>query len=79
MSRKKILTFEELPDILTPQHVADYLGISRRRVYEYCQLTKEAGGLPSWKIGESRKIDKFDLFQWKESQKKGSYDTSLAM
>lgn len=69
MMRQKILTLVELPDILTPQHVADYLGISRRRVYEYCQLTPEAGGMISFLIGKSRKIEKADLIAWKENLK----------
>ncbi|MDB5053256.1 MAG: DNA-binding protein [Bacilli bacterium] len=67
--RQKITTLESLPDIMTPQHVADYLGISRRRVYEYCQLKASVGGLPSFKIGESRKIEKASLIQWIEAQK----------
>lgn len=68
-TREKAVTLEKLPDILTPQHVADYLGISRRRVYEYCQLTTDAGGLPSYSIGSSRKIDKADLVGWIKQRK----------
>lgn len=67
---EKIRKLEDLPDVLTPQHVADYMGISRRRVYEYCQIPKEAGGLNSYTIGGSRKIDKADLIEWKDSFKK---------
>lgn len=70
MEGKKILTLDELPDLLTPKHCADYLGISRRRIYEYCQMDSEAGGLPSWKIGESRKICKSELIKWIEILKK---------
>lgn len=66
---KKMIYLAELPDILTPQHVADYLGISRRRVYEFCLLNPTVGGLPSYTIGKSRKIDKADLISWKEAVK----------
>jgi excisionase family DNA binding protein len=74
-SRKKLLVLDELPEVLTPQHCADYLRISRRRVYEFCQLTPEAGGIPSWRIGASWKIDKEDLIRWKEDQKKARQST----
>lgn len=67
--RKKMLYLVDLPDILTPQHVADYLGISRHRVYEFCLLHPADGGIPSYTIGKSRKIDKADLMLWKEAQK----------
>lgn len=67
--RRKILRAEQLPDVCTPQVAADYLGISRTRVYEYCGIAPEAGGIPSYLIGGSRKIDKADLIRWKEAQK----------
>lgn len=66
---KKMIYLADLPDIMTPQHVADYLGISRRRVYEFCLLKPTDGGLPSYTIGKSRKIDKADLISWKETVK----------
>lgn len=68
--RLKILVSQDLPDICTPQICADFLGISRGRIYEYCQLAPEANGLPSYQIGGSRKIDKKDLLEWKERQKR---------
>jgi len=63
---------DELPELLTPQQVATYLGISRRRVYEYCQLSPDHGGIPSFTIGKSRKIEKSDLIDWIEKLKKGA-------
>ncbi|MFD3268531.1 helix-turn-helix domain-containing protein [Paenibacillus dendritiformis] len=62
---------EDLPDILTPQQVADYLGISRKKVYELCQVNPDLGGLISFSIGKSRKIEKSTLLIWLESLKKG--------
>ncbi|QJD87588.1 helix-turn-helix domain-containing protein [Cohnella herbarum] len=67
--RKRVLRAEHLPDVCSPQVAADYLQISRTRVYEYCGIAPEAGGIPSYTIGGSRKIDKADLLRWKEAQK----------
>lgn len=64
MTRSKILKLEQLPDILTPQLVADYTGVSRRRIYEFCQH----GELKSFTIGTSRKIRKSSLIAWLAQQ-----------
>ncbi|MNW46964.1 Helix-turn-helix domain protein [compost metagenome] len=62
---------DNLPDILTPQQVANYLGISRKKVYELCQLKQEHGGLSSFTIGKSRKVEKSVLLKWISSPKEG--------
>lgn len=67
--RQKILIADDLPDVCTPQICADFLGISRSRIYEYCQLSPAANGIPSYTIGGSRKIDKADILRWKEVQR----------
>lgn len=59
----------ELPDILTAQHIATFLKISRRRVYELFQLKPEHGGIPNFDIGASKRVDKIDFFVWIEKQK----------
>lgn len=64
--RKKRVSLEDFPDTLTPQQVADYLGISRRRIYEFCQLNPTDGGLLSFTVGKSRKIKKDSLIDWIE-------------
>jgi excisionase family DNA binding protein len=64
------MTKEEMPEILTAQHIATYLKISRRRVYELLQLKPEYGGIPSFDIGASKRVDKNDFFQWIEAQKR---------
>ncbi|SMQ60899.1 DNA binding domain-containing protein, excisionase family [Bacillus sp. OV166] len=63
---------QKLPDILTAQHIADYLGISRRRVYELLQMREEVGGIRNFQIGLSKRVDKKDFFQWIEDQKSNS-------
>lgn len=60
MRREKIITLDKLPDILSPQQVADYVGIARQRVYDLCQC----GALKSFSIGASRKITKSAMLHW---------------
>jgi excisionase family DNA binding protein len=61
---------DQLPEILTAQHIADYLTISRRRVYELFQMTVEAGGIRSFDIGNSKRVEKEDFICWIGEQKK---------
>jgi excisionase family DNA binding protein len=70
--RTKILAVNELPDVLTPQMAADYLGVSRGTIYTLCQIAPDVGGLRSYTIGNGRKIDLSDLIAWKEARKKES-------
>lgn len=60
---------QKLPQILTAQHIANYLGISRRRVYELFQLSEEAGGIKCFQIGTSKRVDREDFFKWIERKK----------
>ena len=71
---------DDLPDILTAQHIASYLKISRRRVYELFQLKPEFGGIPNFEIGASKRVDMLDFFNWIEAQKakKGQSSTVTA-
>ena len=69
MGQPKIIKVDELPDILTAQHISDYLGISRRRVYELFQWKPEVGGIPNFDIGFSKRVDKQDFLDWIEARK----------
>jgi hypothetical protein len=60
---------EQLPDILSAQHIANYLQISRRRVYELFQMTEAAGGIRNFDIGASKRVDKQDFIRWIEARK----------
>ncbi|MGC9935237.1 helix-turn-helix domain-containing protein [Priestia aryabhattai] len=60
---------QKLPNILTAQHIAKYLGISRRRVYELLQMSEEAGGIRCFQIGSSKRVDKEDFLEWIEQKK----------
>ncbi len=64
------ITLDSLPEILTAQHIADYLGISRRRVYELFDVKPEYGGIPNFDIGYSKRVEKTDLVKWIQEQKK---------
>jgi excisionase family DNA binding protein len=60
MSRDKITVLEKLPVILSPQQVADYVGIAHQRVCDFCQY----GEIKSFTIGALRKIRKSDMVAW---------------
>ncbi|MEK4974727.1 helix-turn-helix domain-containing protein [Niallia sp. FSL R7-0648] len=61
---KKYKTWDSLPDTLTAQHIAEFLSISRRRVYELFQTQIEHGGIPNFSIGTSKRVEKSDFKQW---------------
>lgn len=63
-NKNKFTTWESLPDTLTAQHIAEYLGISRRRIYELFQIHPNHGGIPNFKIGASKRVDKADFKLW---------------
>jgi excisionase family DNA binding protein len=59
---------DDLPEVLTAQHIAEYLTISRRRVYELFQMPEAAGGIPNFDIGYSKRVRKTDFLKWIESR-----------
>jgi excisionase family DNA binding protein len=64
------MTLNDLPDVITPQQVADILHISRRTVYSLLDLKPEAGGIPSFRVGErTRRINKQAFLRWMDQQK----------
>ena len=58
------MEMNDLPEILTAQLIANYLGISRRRVYELFQIVPNAGGIPNFEIGLSKRVEKEDFLRW---------------
>lgn len=54
----------DLPEIITAKHIALYLNISRRRVYELFQLKPSNGGIPNFDIGFSKRVLKEDFVKW---------------
>lgn len=63
------MTAHNLPPVLVAQQIADFLMISRKRVYELLQLHKEHGGIPNFQIGASRRVDRDDFLAWIETRK----------
>lgn len=70
MKAKQNIRIDELPEILTAQNIADYLVISRQRVYELFQLKPGSGGIPNFEIGLSKRAEKKDFIKWIEDRKK---------
>lgn len=64
MKNEKFTTWDSLPDTLTAKHISDFLGISRRRVYELFQIQVDNGGIPHFSIGTSKRVEKSDFKQW---------------
>ena len=67
--KKQYTTWESLPDTLTASHIAQFLGISRKTVYELFKLNVEHGGIPNFDIGASKRVEKADLAMWINNQK----------
>lgn len=61
---------EELPKILTAQDIAKYLRVSRGSVYELMKLNPSSGGIPSFDIGLSKRVERKDFLDWVESRKR---------
>ncbi len=62
---------EDLPDIMTAEMLSQFLGLSKRRIYELMDLNKEAGGLPCLRIGRCKRTLKTDLINWINKTKEG--------
>ncbi|OEH91970.1 helix-turn-helix domain-containing protein [Bacillus solimangrovi] len=49
---------------MTAQQISEFLGISRKTVYELLKVHIEQGGIPNYEIGNSKRVDKVDFMQW---------------
>lgn len=67
--KRKNTSLGNLPEVLTAQDIADYIGISRRRVYELFQLKPDFGGIPNFELGRSKRVIKNDFVKWIEDKK----------
>ena len=59
----------DLPHILTAQDIADFLRIGRKRVYELMNLSPHHGGIPTFSVGKSRRVEKADFLRWLAERK----------
>lgn len=64
------VTLEEMPPVLTAQNIADYLGLARYTVYGLYDEPVECGGIPNFKIGNSRRTLKTDFVEFIEQRKR---------
>jgi predicted DNA-binding transcriptional regulator AlpA len=62
-------TWESLPDTLSAAQIGQFLGISRKTVYELFKLNPDHGGIPNFEIGASKRVEKADLKMWVTNQK----------
>lgn len=54
----------DLPEICTPEQVAEFLGVSRNTIYRWCA----EGDIPSIKVRKVRRIKKSSLMKWLEDR-----------
>jgi excisionase family DNA binding protein len=66
---EKHIPWELLPNALTAKQICELLEISRRRVYELFKIHVENGGIPTFQIGASIRVDKKDFKQWNDRRK----------
>lgn len=64
MKNKSPITIEELPPIMTAQHIADLLILARNTVYELFDLPPDRGGIPNFRVGNSRRATKEEVIKW---------------
>ena len=69
-SKKKYTTWNSLPEYLTAKQLADFLGISRKKIYQLFQTPSVYGGIRSFKMGATNKVNKDDLINWILNKKK---------
>lgn len=73
MAEKKVYKWDDMPDVMSAQHIANIMGISRKTVYELFEIKPEHGGIPNYPIGVSKRADKVDVIAWKDNLKAVKY------
>ena len=57
---------QQLPELLTPQQVKDYLHCNDRTIYNLCRRKD----FPSFRVGKRYLIDRNRLIEWIEKESK---------
>lgn len=60
---------DDLPDIITADILANFLHLSKRRVYELMDINPEYGGIPKVQIGRSKRVFKPDFIKWLDQRR----------
>jgi len=63
------ITIAELPEVLTAEHISDHLHLTKQCIYDLMMLSPSIGGIPSFKIGRSRRAYKSDYVVWLEAKR----------
>lgn len=66
--KQTVNSFDELPLVLTVNHVAEVMGISRVGAYDLAR----SRGFPAIRIGRRITVPKSEFIKWLEHQSKGS-------
>ncbi|OAB30209.1 hypothetical protein PMSD_20705 [Paenibacillus macquariensis subsp. defensor] len=71
--KEKRVQDSELPRHLTANHIVEYTGLSKNRIYEFLGINPEYGGIPCFRIGSTvlSKREEF-LVWWDEQIKHGT-------
>lgn len=62
------MALDEMPDVITAKHISSHLQITQRGAYNLMNLPKEAGGIPSFRIGKPIRVKKKDYVEWLNTQ-----------
>lgn len=54
------ISLADLPEIMSVEQVAQHLNVCRATAYNWCKL----GDIPSFKVGNTRRIRKTSLLEW---------------
>lgn len=63
------ITIEDLPEVLTAEHISNHLHLTKQCIYNLMMLSLSVGGIPSFKIGRSRRTYKSDYVAWLEAKR----------
>lgn len=64
------MTLATMDEVLTAEPIANYLHISRKTVYRLMATSPQAGGIPSFNVGSSKRVLREDFVAWLNSRKK---------
>lgn len=62
------ISLEDMPDLITADDIANYLGIHRDTVYHLLKLKPDYGGIKNFKVGALYRIFKVDFIKWMDDQ-----------
>jgi hypothetical protein len=58
------MSIEEMPDVITAQHIGGHLGMSAKAAYNLLHLSPDVGGIRSFNVGKLVRAHKSDYIKW---------------